>query len=98
MKFCLWPAKRHRKLRMRAAVQHSTGITAERRMVGSVSVTVVCVLWLSWSWSSNVYKADKTCQATKNKSYVVLASTKGPVIHLYPSSYNVAHIDMAINL
>jgi hypothetical protein len=32
MKLCLWPAKRQRKERIRAAVQHSAGIRAVRRM------------------------------------------------------------------
>jgi hypothetical protein len=33
MKDFLWPAKRHRKERMRAAVQHTAGIRAVRRIV-----------------------------------------------------------------
>ncbi len=40
MKSFLWPAKRQRKERMRAAVQQSTGMRAEKRMV----VIVVLVL------------------------------------------------------
>lgn len=36
MKPCLWPAKRLRKLRMRAAAQHNTGMSAEKRIFGGV--------------------------------------------------------------
>lgn len=42
MKPRLWPAKRQRKERMRAAMQHSTGMSAEGRILVDSVVEVQC--------------------------------------------------------
>jgi hypothetical protein len=64
MKPCLRPAKRQRKERMRAAVQHTIGITARGRMVA----VVVCVVELDLAVGSSC--EDSEYRETKERVQV----------------------------
>ena len=95
MKLFLWPAKRHRNERIRAAVQHSAGMSAVGRIV---CVSMYIIKYVAVVTILCMYTNDKDeKREEKGQAIVVESLDKGTVIHLYNARARTQDLEMQPN-